>query len=92
MSQIKVEKNPSQQRLSELGVRDWPIWEKEESEFPWTYGDSETCYLLEGDVEVAPAGGDPVSFGKGDLVTFPPGLSCRWNIKKSVRKHYSFGD
>ena len=24
----------------------WPIWEKEESEFPWEYSDQETCLYL----------------------------------------------
>ena len=35
--------------------------------------------------------GETVSFGKGDLVTFPQGLSCTWQVKKNVRKHYKFG-
>ena len=26
--------------------------------------------------------------GKGDLVTFPDGMSCRWHIIRPVRKHY----
>ena len=47
--------------------------EKEVSEFPWHYDEMETCYLLEGDVTVTPDGGQPVRFGKGDLVTFPVG-------------------
>ena len=67
-------------------------WEKEESEFPWSYSDKETCYLLEGQVEVTPEGAAPVTFGKGDLVTFPKGMSCKWKITKAVRKHYTFGD
>ena len=88
---IKVEHNPSDARLSQLGVSDWPIWEKEPSRFPWTYDDAETCYLLEGDVVVTPDGGAPVQFGKGDLVTFPAGLSCTWEVRGAVRKHYRFG-
>ena len=27
---------------------------------------------------------------KDDFVTFPKGLSCVWDIKESVRKHYNF--
>ena len=88
---IKVEHNPSDARLSQLGVSDWPIWEKEPSRFPWTYDDAETCYLLEGDVVVTPDGGAPVQFGKGDLVTFSAGLSCTWEVRGAVRKHYRFG-
>lgn len=40
MAEIKVERNPSEDRLAELGVRDWPIWTKEASEFPWHYDES----------------------------------------------------
>ena len=36
-------------------------------------------------------GGEPVSFGAGDLVVFPEGLKCIWDIKSPVRKHYKFG-
>lgn len=90
MSDITVENNPSESKLNELGALDWPIWEKEASEFPWSYEMSETCYLLEGQVEVTPTGGEPVAFGAGDLVTFPAGMSCVWKISTPVRKHYSF--
>jgi uncharacterized protein len=87
--QVEVKK-PSQEELDRLGVKSWPIWEKEESNFDWHYDSKEVCYLLEGDVEVALPDGGLVSFGQGDLVTFPQGLDCKWNIKKKVRKHYSF--
>ena len=89
--EIKIERQPSTERLNQLGVLKWPIWTKEISEFPWTYDDSETCYFLEGDVVVTPVGGESVQVGKGDLVTFPAGMSCTWNIKKDVKKHYQFG-
>lgn len=88
---IKIENQPTSQHLQELGVYSWPIWTKEVSEFPWTYDEQEMCYLLEGDVIVTPDGGKPVQFGKGDLVTFPAGMSCTWKILKNVRKHYHFG-
>lgn len=98
---ISVTSQPSSEQLNQLGVFSWSIWEKEESEFPWTYGDRpmggglqpnrETCYFLEGDVVVTPDGGEPVTMGKGNLVTFPEGMSCTWKINKAVRKHYKFG-
>ena len=91
MDTIKVEHNPSEERLNDLGVRDWPLWAKEASEFPWSYDEKETCYILEGEIEVTPDGGAPVQMGAGDLVTFPQGLSCTWNIRKEVRKRYRFG-
>ncbi|TAE59966.1 MAG: DUF861 domain-containing protein [Nostocales cyanobacterium] len=87
---IKVEHQPNPERLNQLGVYKWPIWSKEVSKFPWTYDAQETCYFLEGDVVVTPNGGKPVKMGKGDLVTFPAGMSCTWEIIQDVRKHYSF--
>ena len=89
-TQIKVEHQPSQERLNQLGVKCWPIWAREVSEFPWTYDSAETCYFLEGEVIVTPDGEQPVQVGKGDLVTFPTGMSCTWQIRKAVRKHYQF--
>ncbi|HIK12698.1 MAG TPA: cupin domain-containing protein [Oscillatoriaceae cyanobacterium M33_DOE_052] len=88
--EIKIERQPTPETLQQLGVSGWPIWTKEVSEFPWTYDDAETCYFLEGDVIVTPDGGTPVTMGKGDLVTFPAGMSCTWNIRSAVKKHYTF--
>ena len=87
---IRVEHNPPSDKLDRLGVSGWPIWAKEVSRFPWRYDSSETCYLLEGEIIVTPDGGEPVRAGKGDLVTFPAGLSCTWDIRQPVKKHYAF--
>ena len=76
MLNITVEK-PSAVKLAALGVVSWPIWSKEVSTFPWRYQSQEIDNILEGDVILTPkAGGNPVNFGVGDLVTFPAGLSC----------------
>jgi uncharacterized cupin superfamily protein len=91
MSGIDVNRNPSEEQLSALGVRSWPTWTKEPSEFAWTYDEPETCYFLDGDVVVTPDDGAPVRVGKGDLVTFPAGMSCTWEVRAAVRKHYRFG-
>ena len=90
MSEIKIERKPGRQRLDELGVSNWLIWSKEASEFPWTYDEQEICYFLEGDVVVTPIDGQAISMGKGDLVTFPKGMSCTWLIRKAVKKRYQF--
>jgi uncharacterized cupin superfamily protein len=87
---ITVERNPGEEVLDEMGVRDWPIWTKEVSEFPWSYDMTETCYVLEGRVVVTPDGGEPVEIQPGDLVTFPVGMSCRWKVVEPIRKHYNF--
>lgn len=86
---IKVQKlTPGQ--LKKMGVFQWPIWEKEVSRFPWAYDSIEECYFLEGKAIVETKDGKNINFGKGDFVTFPKGLSCTWNIKEPVRKHYNF--
>lgn len=88
--EIKIEKQPQQEKLKEMGVFDWSIWEKEVSEFPWSYDSSETCYVLEGRAEIAPKEGEPFVIEKGDLVIFPKGMECDWKITDAVRKHYKF--
>lgn len=91
MDPITWEHRPSPAKLEVLGVYEWPIWEKEVSDFPWTYEQTETCYLLAGEVVVTPEGGTPLTFGRGDLVTFPAGLRCTWQVVSPVRKHYKLG-
>ena len=84
-------KKPTMEELEELGVSSWPIWEKEVSKFPGFYSEPETFFVLEGRVRVTPDEGDPVEFGKGDLVTFPKGMGCTWEVQEPIRKHYRFG-
>ena len=84
-------KIPTERDLKKLDVESWGTWTKEVSEFDWSYDDTETCYLLEGDVEVTDSKtGEKIEFKKGDLVQFEKGLKCVWNVKKPVRKYFSF--
>lgn len=87
-TQIVVEHQPDQARLDSLGVTRWPTWEKAVSVFPWHFHEEEIAWILEGECVITPEGGTPVSFGKGDLVTFPAGLKCAWEVKQPLRKHY----
>ncbi len=91
MNDIRISKQAPEAELDKLGVRDWPTWSKEVSTFAWHYDEAETCYFLAGEVIVTPEGGAPVHMGQGDLVTFPAGMSCTWEILKPVKKHYRFG-
>ena len=70
-------------------ILNWPIWEKEISEFDWFYEQTEQCYILEGEVEVIT---DKANYNlkQGDFVSFRKGLKCYWKITKPVRKHYNF--
>jgi uncharacterized protein len=89
MAQIKVEK-ASPEKLASLGVDSWGTWECDVSVFDWEYGDTEICYLLEGRVVVTTDQGETVEFTTGDVVTFPRGLKCVWNVKQPVRKRFTF--
>jgi uncharacterized cupin superfamily protein len=86
--EIEVISKPNEQMLNALGVKTWPIWTSEISNFPWYYDSEEICYILEGEIVVTPEEGEPVEIGVGNLVTFPQGLSCTWDVRAPVRKHY----
>jgi uncharacterized protein len=86
--QIEVEKKPAQSKLDAMGVSKWPTWQKEVSVFPWTFLEQEQAYILEGECVITPEGGQPVKFGKGDLVTFPAGMKASWEVKQPLHKHY----
>jgi uncharacterized protein len=88
---VIVDRGACSARLRHSNVSAWDIWTKEISEFEWHYDQIETCYFLEGEVVVTPAGDEPFRIGKGDLVTFPNGMSCVWKVLKPVKKHYKFG-
>lgn len=89
--EIEVVHQPDQNFLEKKGVFSWPTWGCGVSKFPWTYGESECCYVLKGKVTVTPTDDrKPVTFGQGDFVTFPAGMSCTWDVTEAVQKHYNF--
>ena len=90
MSEIEIKK-PTAEELAELDVDSWSPWECEPSTFDWEYSTKETAYVLEGRVRVQTDAGE-VEFGKGDLVTFPKGMKCKWSVIEKIRKVYKFGD
>jgi uncharacterized protein len=86
---IEVRK-PTEEEINE--AQNWPKWEKEVSEFPWSYGEKETCLILSGSAEVRTADGETADFNAGDWVVFPEGLECTWTIKEGISKRYKFGE
>jgi uncharacterized cupin superfamily protein len=90
MDIITVEHNPTPIKLDTMAVDSWPIWEKGVSSFDWHYDQTEICYILEGEAVVTPVSGKAVTIGEGDLVNFPKGMHCTWNITSAIRKHYMF--
>jgi hypothetical protein len=90
-SEIQVISQPDQAFLEKKGVFNWSTWGCQASSFPWTYDSAESCYLLKGTVTVTPRDGrQPATFGTGDFVTFPAGMSCTWDVTEAVQKHYMF--
>ncbi|MDR0496381.1 MAG: cupin domain-containing protein [Treponema sp.] len=84
-----IVKKPTDAEKAEMQTK--PTWGCEVSKFDWHYDSQETCLLIEGEVTVTHDGGS-ASFGAGDYVVFPKGLTCVWDISKPVRKHYIFAE
>ena len=90
MSGITIEHQVSPAKLDTMSVDAWPIWSKEASTFDWSYDQEEICYILEGKAIVTPTEGEAVTIQRGDLVRFPAGLNCTWEIVEDIEKHYTF--
>ena len=88
MAQIKIEK-PDKEKLDLLGVDNWNPWECDVSSFDWSYDTDEVCYILDGKVKIKTPE-EEVEINKGDLVTFPKGLKCTWNVLQKIKKVYTF--
>ncbi len=86
--EIKVEK-ATDERLKELGVENWSPWSCGVSKFNWEYDCNERCYIMEGEVEIETEGGK-TKIKKEDIVLFPKGLKCTWNIISPIKKVYRF--
>jgi len=88
MKKIKIE-HLSDEEVRARGISSWPVWEKEKSRFDWEYDMEEHCYILEGEVIIETKDGN-YKIEAGDYVIFPKGLTCIWDIKEDIRKHYNF--
>jgi uncharacterized cupin superfamily protein len=88
MSEITIEHNVTPVKLDAMDVDCWPTWSKEVSTFEWTYNENEMCYILEGEAIITPINGEPVTIQRGDLIRFPAGMSCTWQITEAIEKHY----
>ncbi|MCD6122656.1 MAG: cupin domain-containing protein [Spirochaetales bacterium] len=82
-------KQLSENEKKKMGIDSWSIWEKEISEFDWSYSMEERCYILEGKAVIKTTAGE-VEIKKGDFVIFPKGLECTWKITEPIKKHYNF--
>ena len=84
---IRVEKNRRKEEF-----QNWPVWGCEQSTFPWTYGQTEQCYILKGKVTVIPDENpeEAVTLEAGDFAEMQKGLSCTWDVLEAVSKNFKF--
>jgi len=82
-----IVRKPTESEVAKM--KSMPTWTCEVSEFDWYYDSEETCLVIEGEV-VVKYGAKSVTFAAGDYVVFPEGLSCVWQVRKAVKKHYVF--
>ena len=89
---ISIQSPCNASTIIKYGIKNWPIWECEPSNFEWNYFEKETCLIIEGEATIKISNGDIYKIIAGDLVSFPSGLSCKWEVHKGIKKHYRFGD
>ncbi|MFZ5969133.1 MAG: cupin domain-containing protein [Bacillota bacterium] len=82
-------KEMTPEAAKELGVHTWNKWNCEPSRFAWEYEDQETAYIYEGDVIVT-SGDESVHITENMLVSFPKGMKCIWDVRKTIKKVYTF--
>ena len=97
---IQILHEPDSTFISSKGVLDWPTWSCPVSKFPWSYSETEVCYLIKGKVIITPvinnnnnepsASPKSATIAAGDYVTLSAGLSCTWDVIEAVEKHYMF--
>merc|ERR1712187_395315 len=94
LPEIKVERLSEQEAEEKYGIASWGSWGCAASKFDWAYSGNEMCYLLKGKVTVTPTGEwasvKPATFGAGDMVTLPDGMTCIWDVSEAVEKKYKF--
>ena len=92
MVKILIKSPCSASVIIQYGIKNWPIWECEPSNFSWNYNEKEICLIIEGEANILTEGGEDYFIQSGDLVEFPKGLSCEWQIIKSIKKHFRLGE
>ena len=80
-------KKPTEVEVAEMQSQ--PTWCCGVSKFDWYYDAEEVALIIDGEVTVT-YDDESVSFGKGDYVVFPKGLSCVWDVTSPIKKHYLF--
>ena len=92
MLKVLIKSPCSASIIIQYGIKNWPIWECQPSNFPWYYNQKDICFIVEGEANIKTEAGEIYFIQSGDLVEFPDGLSCEWQIIKSIKKHFRLGE
>lgn len=65
------------------------IWECTPGRFEVNYSWDEMTYVLEGLVSIEEEDGTIRQFKAGDVVHFPVGLKCTWEVHETIKKVYA---
>jgi uncharacterized protein len=81
--------NLTDTEINQMGVTNWPVWQKEISSFDWYYDEQEQFYVIEGRIIIKT---DELIYeiNPGAFVTCPKGLKCHWKVISPVKKYYKF--
>jgi len=91
MTGVLIEHDPSPMKLEVLGVDGWPTRSDPVSVQAISYECTETSLLIAGHAVITPEDGEPVEAREGDLVICLGGITCVWDIKETVIRHYKDG-
>ena len=92
MVKVLIKSPCSASLIIQYGIKNWPIWECKPSNFLWNYNEREICLIIEGEANIKTEAGEYYFIQSGDLVQFPKGLSCEWQIIKTIKKHFRLGE
>ena len=92
MVKVLIKSPCSASLIIQYGIKNWPIWKCDPSNFQWNYNEKEICLIIEGEANIKTEAGEIYFIKSGDLVEFPKGLSCEWQIIKSIKKHFRLGE
>ena len=91
MLEIYTKKMTKEEADSLYGINSWGHWSCGAETFDWSYSETETCYLFEGEADIV-ADGKTTHIEKGMVVQFPKGMNCVWKVSKPISKAYYFGN
>ncbi len=86
---IEIIKKLGRAEFEKKNISNWPVWEKEPSAFDRHYECEEICYVAKGKATIKTIYQE-IEIEEGDLVIFPAGIRCHWNIKEKFKKYYNF--